>query len=103
MHIVGEVSMEMRQSPAALRNAVNQDLERLMGNTSAPVNRGASLNNISPCRCATALRMDTLVADSRTSVCPAGCAPQRCLPPAGRVAGCQGSQEPEARSTRTAG
>lgn len=65
MHIVGEVSIEMRQSPAALRNAVNQDLERLMGNTSAPVDRGASLNNISPlnaatCRCAAALRIRCL-------------------------------------------
>ena len=57
VHIVGEVSMEMRQSPAALRNAVNQDLERLMGNASAPVDRGASLNNISPlnARCAAVL------------------------------------------------
>ena len=73
MHIVGEVSMEMRQSPAALRNAVNQDLERLMGNTSAPVDRGASLNNISPlhaCRCAAASCVDALLAVTATSASP---------------------------------
>ena len=74
MHIVGEVSMEIRQSPAALRNAVNQDLERLMGNSSAPVERGASLNNISPlsaCRCAAASCADALLAVSASSASPA--------------------------------
>lgn len=65
MHIVGEVSMEVRQSPAALRDAVNQDLERLMRNTSAPLNRNASLDNISPLDRCTAIYRQLLCCDTQ--------------------------------------